>query len=88
MQAVLFAELEYPFSCLVLFENAELISRLNAEDDVVKDREALDQLEVLVHHADAERICVVRVVYLDLNAVLFDDTLFGLIQTEQHAHQG
>ena len=38
-----------------------MLRRLHAEDDVVQHREALDQLEVLVHHADAEGVGVVRV---------------------------
>ena len=87
MQTVLFAQLDDTLSRLALFENTELIRRLNAEDDVIKDGEALNQLKVLVHHADAKRIRIVGVVYLDLNAVLLDDAVLGLIQAEKHAHK-
>ena len=42
---------------------------------------------MLVHHADVKRRGVVGVVDRDLLAVLFDDTLFRLIQAEENAHQ-
>ena len=43
---------------------------------------------MLVHHADAEVVGVVRVLDLDLLAVLFDDALLRLVQAEQNTHQG
>ena len=70
----------------LLLEEAEL-RVLRAEDDVIEHGEHVDQLEVLVHHADVKRRGVVGVVDLDLLAVLFDDTLFRLIQAEENAHQ-
>ena len=42
---------------------------LDAEDDVIQNGEAFDQLEMLVHHADAKRVGVVRVLDLDLFAI-------------------
>ena len=61
---------------------------LDAEDDVIEHREALDQFEVLMHHAYAQCVGVVRVVDLDLLPVFLDNTLFRLVQAEQHTHQG
>ena len=43
---------------------------------------------MLVHHADAKRVGVVRVLDLDLFAIFLDNAFFRLIQTEQYAHQG
>ena len=60
---------------------------LVAQDDVIQHGEAFHQLEVLVNHADAQGIGVVRVVDPDLHAVLFDHALLGLVKTEQNAHQ-
>ena len=87
-QAVPVAQLKNFLSRGVLVEKAHFFRRLVAEDDVVEHREALDELEVLVHHADAEAVCVVGVFYPDLPAVLFDNALFRLIQAEQYTHQG
>jgi len=42
---------------------------------------------VLVHHADAQCICIVGVADGDLLAVLADLTSLRLVQAEQHAHQ-
>ena len=86
LQAVAFGELQHLLARLLLLQEAVLV-RLHAEDDVVEHREALDQLEVLVHHADAEVVCVVRVLDRDDLAVFFNDALLRLIQTEQDAHQ-
>ena len=46
------------------------------------------ELEVLVHHADAQTVGVVGVVDLDDLAVLLDDALLRLVKAEEHAHQG
>ena len=64
-----------------------MLRRLDAHDDIVQHREALDQLEVLVHHADAEAVGVVRVFDGDDLAVLADLALLGLIQAEQDGHE-
>ena len=87
-QSVLIAQLNDLFASLVLFKKARLTRRLIAEDDVIEDREALNKLEVLVHHSDTEAVGIVGVFYLDLFAVFFDNALFRLIKAEQNAHQG
>ena len=43
---------------------------------------------MLVDHADAERIGIVRAVDLNFFPILPDGTLFCLIQTKQDAHEG
>ena len=86
VQTVFLGQIENLFARVLLLQKAHLV-RLNAEDDVVEDREALDQLEVLVHHADAERVRVVRVADLNLAAVLVDLALLRLVQAEQDAHK-
>ena len=60
---------------------------LRAQDDVVQDGKHVDELEVLVHHADAQRRCVVGVVDLHRLAVFADLALLRLIQAEQDGHQ-
>lgn len=68
-QSVLIAQLNYLFARLILFKKARLTCRLIAEDDVIENREALNKLEVLVHHSDTEAVGIVGVFYLDLFAV-------------------
>ena len=41
-----------------------------------------------MHHADPQRIGVIGVPDGHLFAILFDDPLLRLIQSEQHTHQG
>ena len=60
---------------------------LRAQDDVVQDGEHIDELEVLVHHADAQCRCVVGVVDLHRLAVFPDLALLRLVQAEQDGHQ-
>ena len=86
MQAILLRELHDLFPGLILLQEARLV-RLHAEDDVFKHREALHELEVLMHHANAQCIGIVRIIDLDFHAILLDDALFRLIQAEQDAHQ-
>ena len=64
-----------------------MLCRLNAENDIVEDRKALDELEVLMHHADSEIIRVVRVIDCDLLSVLPDFSLLGLIETKENTHE-
>ena len=87
LQAVLFAQSHDLFAGLVLLQKA-VLRILDAEDDVIEHREALDQFEVLMHHAYAQRVGVVRVVDLDFFSVFLDRTLLRLVQTKEHAHQG
>ena len=86
MQPVLLAEGLHLFPGLLLLQQA-VLRRLHAHDDIIQHRKALHQLEVLVHHADAEGVGVIGVLDGDLHTVLFDDALLGLIQSEQNAHQ-
>ena len=86
LQAVFLAERDDLLPSLLLLQEAAFCG-LHAHDDVVQHGEAFHQLEVLVHHADAQGVGVVGILDGYLHAVLFDDALLGLIQTEQHAHQ-
>ena len=71
---------------LLLLQEAEFV-RLHAHDDIVQYGEALHQLEVLMHHADAQGGGVVGVGDGDNLAILLDGALLRLVQAEQHAHQ-
>ena len=86
VQAVALRDLFDLFARLFLLQKAAL-RRLRAEDDVVEHREHVHQLEVLVHHADAERGGVVRVLDGHDLAVFFDDALFRLVEAEQNRHE-
>ena len=86
VQAVLLAQGEDLFAGLGLLQKA-VLRGLHAHDDVVEHGEAFHQLEVLVDHADAERIGIVRVLDGHDLAVLLDGALLGLVQTEEHAHE-
>ena len=85
IQTVAFGDLLDLFARLLLLQKAAL-RRLRAEDDVVEHRENVHQLEMLVHHADAERGGVVRVLDGHDLAVLFDDALLRLIKAEENRH--
>ena len=85
-QAVLFAQGHDLLAGLGFLQKAHFIG-LHTQNDVVQNAEAFHQLEVLVHHADAQCICIVGVADGDLLAVLADLTSLRLIQAEQHAHQ-
>ena len=86
LQAVFFRELlDLPARFLALDE-AEL-RRLGAEDNVVEHGEHVDELEVLVHHADAERGGIIGIVDLDGLAVFADLARLRLVQAEEHAHE-
>jgi len=85
-QAVLFAQGHDLLAGLGFLQKAHFIG-LHAQNDVVQNAEAFHQLEVLVHHADAQCICIVGVADGDLLAVLADLTSLRLVQAEQHAHQ-
>ena len=86
-QAVLLAELHDLFAGSVLLQET-MAGILDTQNDIVKNGKTFDQLEMLVHHADAKRVGVVRVLDLDLFAIFLDNAFFRLIQTEQYAHQG
>ena len=86
-QTVLFAQGHDLFARSIFFEETEL-GILDTQNDVVQNGKTFHQLEVLMHHADAQRGGLVRVGDFYLFAVLFDDALFGLVHAEQYAHQG
>ena len=85
-EAVFLGEGEHLFERRLFGEEACLI-RLNAEDYVIEHRKNIDELEMLMHHADAESRSVVRVLYLDGFAVFAYLAFLRLIQAEEHAHQ-
>ena len=86
MKSVSFAELHHLFPCFIYSEETELIW-LNAQNNVLQYRKALNQLKVLMYHAYPERSCVVRIVNGNRLPVHSDLTLFGVVQSEQHAHK-
>ena len=86
LQAVLLAEGQYALPSLLLLEEA-VLRGLHAHDDIVQHGEALHQFEVLVDHADTQRVGIVGVLDADLHAVLLDGALLRLVQAEQDAHQ-
>ena len=51
----------------------------HAQNDIVQDREAFDQFEVLVDHADSQPVGVIGVLDPYFFTVLFDGTLFRLV---------
>ena len=63
-------------------------SALGAEDDVLRDREAVHQHEVLVDHADAERDRVAGRVDPYLLTADGDPALIRRVQAVQDPHQG
>ena len=86
LQAVAFGQLLHLFPGRLLLQEAHF-GILCPKNNVIQHGEHIDQLEMLVHHADVQGGGVVGVVDLHLHAVLFDDALFRLIQAEQDAHQ-
>ncbi len=57
------------------------------EDDVFSDGEVVNQLEVLVHHADSQVVCIVGVPDLNLLSANLDRPFIGLVEPEKDAHQ-
>ena len=86
VQTILLAEGQHLFAGVLLLQKA-VFRRLGAHDDVVQHREAFHQLEVLVHHADAQGVGVVGILDGHHLTVLFDDALLRLVQAEQNTHQ-
>ena len=86
LQAVLLGQSHNLFPCLVPLEEA-VFGVLHTQNDVVQHREALHQLKVLVHHADAQGVGIIGVVDGDNFPILPDKALLRLIQAEQDAHQ-
>ena len=86
LQAVFFTQRHHLAPGLLLLEKAQL-GVFRAQNDVIQHGKHVHQLEMLVNHADVKGVGVVRVVDPDLFAVLLDDALVRLIQTEKHAHE-
>ena len=87
LQSVALGERQDLLPGLLLLQEAHLVG-LHAQDDVVQHREALHQLEVLVDHADSQVVGIVGVFDVHLFAVLADLALLGLVEAEEHAHEG
>ena len=86
VQMVFFRQLNYTLSCGLMFDETKPVW-FDTENYIVEHRKDLNKLEMLVHHADTESICVVRVVYRDLLSVFEDFSFIGLIKSEQYAHE-
>ena len=87
LQPVFFRQGQHLLPGLLLLQKSRFSRRLHAQNDVVQHGEAFHQLEVLVHHADAQGIGVVGIVNLHPDAVLADEALLRLIHPEEDAHQ-
>ena len=86
LQAVALRQLQHPLAGIGPVDH-QAFSRFRTQDDIVQHREALHQLKVLVHHANVQGRGIVGVLNLHHLAILLDDTLLGLVQAEQYAHQ-
>ena len=86
-KTVFFGKLHNLFSGVLLLQKAVVVG-LDAKYDVVQNREAFHQLEVLVNHAYAKGVGVIRILNLDLAAILVYLALLRLIQPEKYAHKG
>ena len=86
IQPICLGEAQNLFSRLLFAKKAEFI-RLHSEDDIIQHGKYLHKLEMLMYHADAERICVVRVADIDNLAVFQYFALFRLVKTEKNAHK-
>ena len=87
LQTVFFGQRLNLFSGLFPLKHT-ILGIFHTQNDVIKYREALHQLKVLVHHADTQCVGIVGVIDLNNLTVLLDHTLFRLIQAEQDTHQG
>ena len=71
----------------LLHVELQAVARLGAEHDVFRNREVVDQLEMLVHHADAEAIGLAGVADVDRLAVDEDLTGVRLVDAHDDIHQ-
>ena len=85
-QTVPLRQLLYLFPGLLLLQKAHLRG-LGPQNDIVQHREHVHQLEVLMHHTDPQRCCVVGVIDLYCLSIFSDLAFFRLVQTEQDGHQ-
>ena len=86
IQAIALAQGKHLLARFLHLQDAVLCG-LDAEDDVLEHGEVLHQHEVLMNHADTQRIGRARIFDLCLFAVHEDLALFRLIKAEQDAHQ-
>ena len=86
IQAIALAQGKHLLARFLHLQDAVLCG-LDAEDDVLEHGEVLHQHEVLMNHADTQRIGRARIFDLCLFAIHEDLALFRLIKAEQDAHQ-
>ena len=77
-QAILFGKCHNLFSGLFLLKDTHL-SRFDTKNNIIQDGKTLDQLKMLMHHADMERSRIVRVTNLNNLPIFLDNTLFWLV---------
>ncbi len=85
-QAILPGQPHHLLPGLVHLEHT-VLGGFHPQHDVLQHREIMHQLEMLVHHADAQGVGVVGVAHLHGLAVLADLSPVGLVQAKQDAHQ-
>ncbi len=86
LKSVLLRQVRYlPVRLTVV--DGEPSSRLDAEDDVLRHREVLDELEVLVNHSDSKLDGLAGTVDDLPVAVHVNLAFIRLVQTEQNAHE-
>ena len=83
---VFFRELLHLLPGFFLLQKAQL-GVLRPQDDVIQHGKNINELEVLVHHADAQCRGVIGVIDLYRHAVFADLSFFRLVQAKEHAHQ-
>ena len=84
VEAILFAD---GGNLLCRSANVELALFLQTENDILRDRQDIDQLEMLMDHADAVGKGVLGGADLDLHAVFQNVPLLRHVDTGQHVHQ-
>ena len=85
-QAVFFRKLLHLLPGFFLLQKAQL-GVLRPQNDVIQHGKNINELEVLVHHADAQCRGVIGVIDLYRHAVFADLSFFRLVQAKEHAHQ-
>ena len=86
-KAIALAELHDFLSGFLLLQDA-MLRGFYTEHDVFKNGEYLDQLEVLMNHANAISIGIIRIIDLHFFSIQLDDSFFRLNHSEQYGHQG
>ena len=87
LQTVALGQLLHLLPGLPLLEKAQP-GGLRSQDDVVQHREHVDELEVLVDHADAQGSGVIGIIDLHGLTVFSDLSRLRLVQAEEYAHKG